>query len=278
MPTVAVVGAGTMGTSTALTLAHSEVTVLLNDISEQAMRRALETIEHECCILMMDTEDESYANGSQSWAPDLIMSRITVEADFGKLGIADVVVENVTEDPGIKKSVHRQLDEIMSPDALFVINTSCIPITTITMDLAHAANSVGVHFMNPVPYSHVAEVIAGAHTTSATLRRADDLLATMGIAGVRAPDTPGFILNRMAMLLANEAATLVDAGVPARDVDTMLVAGLGHKMGILRTIDLIGVRTVVRSLWVLEGTFGDRYRPCRPLIDMAENDDRFFPQ
>ena len=124
-----------------------------------------------------------------------------------------------------------------------------------------------MHFMNPVPLMPVVEVIRGARTSPATVDAARALVAAAGRDSIVVNDSPGFVTNRVMMLMVNEAMFLVHEGVASvQDVDRLFKTCFGHKMGPLETADLIGLDTVLRSLDVIYGELNDsKYRPC-PLL------------
>jgi len=124
-----------------------------------------------------------------------------------------------------------------------------------------------MHFMNPPPLMPMVEIIRGVHTSDDTVAAAQALAAQAGRQSIVVNDSPGFVTNRVMMLMVNEAIFLVHEGVaPARDVDRLFRTCFGHKMGPLETADLIGLDTVLRSLDVIYAELNDgKYRPC-PLL------------
>ncbi len=121
--------------------------------------------------------------------------------------------------------------------------------------------------MNPVPVKDTVEVVRGWHTSEATLKQAQELLASLGKNGIVVRDSPGFVTNRVLMPMVNEAAYLVYEQVAAAEVvDEIFRSCFGHSMGPLQTADLIGLDTILYSIEVLYDSFADsKYRPC-PLL------------
>jgi len=181
------------------------------------------------------------------------------------------VIENVTEKWEVKKKVHEQIDAVRRPDCVVAANTSAIPITKIASVTRDASRVVGMHFMNPVPLSSTVEVIRGYHTSDDTLARAKTLLASMNKEGIVVRDMPGFVSNRVLMLMINEAIWLVqDRVAPPEDVDKLFKSCFGHKMGPLETADLIGLDTILYSIEILYDSFNDsKYRPSPLLKEMV---------
>jgi 3-hydroxybutyryl-CoA dehydrogenase len=163
--------------------------------------------------------------------------------------------------------VYRALDRLCEPACVFVVNTSCFPVTDVAALTTRPDRVVGVHFMNPVPRKPVVELIPGWHTATSTVDTVTNLLASMGKTAVTVRDSPGFVSNRVLMLTINEAAFCRAEGLAsAEEIDALFVGCFGHEMGPLATADLIGVDTILHSLEVLHERFGDsKYRPC-PLL------------
>lgn len=264
MTQVAVAGAGVMGRGVALDLAHAGHEVVLLDRDERALRSAITQIERDARfsrLLPGPTID-----------PKAVLGAVRCTTDVRELRGADFVVENITEDWDAKRLLYGELDAVAHDAAVFVANTSAIPITRIAAATRRPDRVVGVHFMNPVPQKRVVELISGVHTSQDTLARVRDLLAGLGKEAIDVKDSVGFISNRVLMLTVNEAAFLVHEGVAeAAAVDAVFRGCFGHPMGPLETADLIGVDTILKSVEVLHEHLGDsKYRPCPLLKQMVD--------
>jgi 3-hydroxybutyryl-CoA dehydrogenase len=182
------------------------------------------------------------------------------------------VIENVTENWDIKRAVYQALDEACQPGAIFIVNTSAIPITKVAAVTRRPAQVIGVHFMNPVPAKPAVELIPGFHTAPQTVERTRELLTAMGKKAIKVNDSCGFVSNRVLMLTVNEAAFLLYEGVAdAESVDEVFRSCFGHPMGPLETADLIGVDTILYSVEVLYEHYSDsKYRPCPLLRQMTD--------
>ena len=264
MTHVGVVGAGVMGAGVAQDLAHAGHTVTLVDNSADAVAGALRSIETSCRMSRL-------LGGPEIDAAD-VLSRITAGTDLTALADADIVIENITENWDLKRALYLQLDAVAKPSAVFVANTSAIPITRLASLTARPRQFVGVHFMNPGPMKHAVEIIPGHHTSPAALEQVRDLLTSMGKKAIPVNDACGFVSNRVLMLTVNEAAFLVYENVAtAETVDEVFRSCFGHPMGPLETADLIGVDTILYSIEVLYEHFADsKYRPCPLLKTMTD--------
>ncbi|MET9221059.1 3-hydroxyacyl-CoA dehydrogenase family protein [Streptomyces sp. NPDC088197] len=264
MTVVGVVGAGVMGIGVAHNLAQSGYETVLVDIDERILTDAKAAISRNCRL--------SRLMGGPALDPDEILGRITTAVGVEALAKADFVIENVTENWEIKREVHAELDRVLSPEAVVIVNTSAIPITRVAAVGTHPERVVGVHFMNPVPAKPVVELIPGFHTAQETVEVTRQLLSGMGKKAVDVKDASGFVSNRVLMLTVNEAAFLVHEGVAtAESVDEVFRGCFGHPMGPLETADLIGVDTILYSVEVLYEHYADsKYRPCPLLKQMTD--------
>ncbi len=264
MTVIGVVGAGVMGIGVAQNLAQCGYETVLVDVDEQILADARTAIGRTCRL--------SRLMGGPALDPDEVLGRITTAVGLDALAKAEIVIENVTENWEIKREVHAELDRVLAPEAVVVVNTSAIPITKVGAVGKHPERVVGVHFMNPVPAKPVVELIPGFHTSAETVEVTRQLLAGMGKKAVDVKDASGFVSNRVLMLTVNEAAYLVHEGVAtAESVDEVFRGCFGHPMGPLETADLIGVDTILYSVEVLYQHYADsKYRPCPLLKQMTD--------
>jgi 3-hydroxybutyryl-CoA dehydrogenase len=263
MTKVGVVGAGVMGTGVADNAARSGHDVVLVDVRADALTRAVEQIRRDCRMSRLLT--------GVALDPAEIIARITTAGDVSAVRDCEIVVENVTENWDVKRPVYEVLDGVCAPAAVFIANTSAIPITRIASVTSRPDRVVGVHFMNPVPMKDTVELIPGRLTSDDTVRRTRAFLDSLGKTPIPVKDSCGFISNRILMLTVNEAAFLVYEGVAtAEQVDEVFRGCFGHPMGPLETADLIGVDTILYSVEVLHEHFADpKYRPCPLLREMT---------
>jgi len=280
MGTVGVVGAGVMGAGVAQELAEAGHAVVLVDRTTAHLDRARDRI-------VRDLRTGQLLGRRTGTRPiEEVVGAVRLSTDLADLAGAEAVVENVTERWDVKAALYPRLDAATRPGCVLAANTSAIPITRIASATSRPGDVVGVHFMNPVPAVHTVELIAGHHTTPATLARTRALLDSMGKRAVEVGDGAGFVSNRVLMLAVNEAAELVREGAAsAADVDRVFTDCAGHRMGPLATADLIGLDTVLLSIEVLHDHYRDgRYRPSpllRRLVDAGllgrKSGRGFFP-
>ncbi|MFJ4186604.1 3-hydroxyacyl-CoA dehydrogenase family protein [Kitasatospora sp. NPDC089509] len=274
--TVGVVGAGVMGTGLAQALAQTGHRVLLVDRTKEILAAAERTIGQGLRFGRLLGAKASGAKGPEAERPKedraTVLGRIGYTTDYEGFDEADFVIENITEDWGLKKGVYERLDALCPERTVFAANTSVIPITRIGAATSRPDRVLGMHFMNPVPLKPTVEMIRGHHTSAATVDTARTLLAQLGKEGILVEDSPGFVTNRVLMLTVNEAVYLVHEGVAgAEDVDRIFKTCFGHTMGPLETADLIGLDTILQSVEGLYTAFSDsKYRPCPLLVRMVD--------
>lgn len=203
--------------------------------------------------------------------PDEVLGRIRWTDRWDQLGMPEFVLECVPERLPVKEEVLRAADEHSAPGAVLASCTSAIPVDHMAGWVGDPGRVIGTHFMNPAPLKDTVEVANGPHTSPDTLRRTTELLDLLGKKAIVVGDGPGFVSNRVLMLTVNEAAAVVHQGTAdAATVDAVFQECFGHRMGPLRTADLIGLDTIVDTLVVLREFTGDpRFEPSPLLAELV---------
>jgi len=263
--TIGIIGAGTMGNGIAHTAARSGFKVILHDIAESFLDRAVSTIaknlEREVAKGKITANDKNAA-----------LSRISAVTQNSALSEADFVVEAVIEDIETKLRVFEGMDRIARPGVILASNTSSISITKIASKTKRPDKVIGMHFMNPVPVMPLVEVVRGIATSDETYRMTKELAESLGKTAVVVNDFPGFVSNRVLMPMINEAVYCVMEGVgSAEAIDSVMKLGMNHPMGPLALADLIGLDVCLDIMEVLHSGLGDsKYRPCPLLRKMVD--------
>ena len=257
---VGVVGLGTMGAGIAEVFARAGLRVSPVEADPGALSTGLSILDRSLRKLVSRgrlTQDE-YAE---------IASRVTPGPAIASLSAADLVIEVVPEQLGIKRTVIAELDRVLRPSAIIATNTSSLSVTTIAAGSAHPGRVVGMHFFNPAPVMRLVEVVTTVLTEPAVADTVTALAAHLGKTPVKVTDRAGFVANALLLPYLNHAARLLETGYATRDdIDLAVTAGVGLPMGPLALLDLIGLDTSLAILEVLEREFGGtRYVPA-PLL------------
>jgi len=255
--TMAVVGAGQMGSGIAQVAAQAGLKVVLADASPELARQALEKLATTLARLVEKGKLAAAERGA-------ILGRITPAASLEDCAPADLAIEAVVENQGVKVELFRRLDALLRPEALLASNTSSISITALAAATKRPGQFVGMHFMNPPPVMALVELVRGLQTTDATYQAALALAQRFGKTTVTSKDVPGFIVNRVLIPLLNEACFALQEGLASpEDIDTGVRLGLNHPMGPLTLADFIGLDTCLFIAEVLHRELGeDKYRPA----------------
>jgi 3-hydroxybutyryl-CoA dehydrogenase len=258
--TVAVLGSGTMGNGIAHVFARAGYKVLLRDVEQRYLDRALDTISKN---LDREIKKGKLPEGEKG----SVLSRIVPVTDMSTIANADFLVEAVPEKLDIKRHALTEADRLLRDDVIIASNTSSIAMTTLAAMTKRPDRFVGMHFMNPVPMMALVEVIRALQTSDASFNLTMELSKKLGKTPVAVNDAPGFVSNRVLMPLINEAAYTVMEGVATPEaVDTVMKLGMNHPMGPLELADFIGLDVCVDIMHVLHEGLGDpKYRAC-PLL------------
>lgn len=248
---VGVVGCGIMGSGIVEVCAKAGVEVTFVERDEARRDRGLATIERSLAKAVEKGKlDEA--------ARDQALGRIHGSLDLRDLADVDLVIEAVTEDLEIKKQVFETLDEVTKPEVILATNTSTLPIAEMAASTNRPEKVLGMHFFNPAAVMKLLEIIRGLTTSDEAIEFATAFGQRIGKTTVLAKDRAGFIVNYLLIPFLNSAVQMLDDGVATKeDIDTGVQLGLGHPMGPLTLLDLIGLDTAVHASEVLYDEFKD---------------------
>jgi 3-hydroxybutyryl-CoA dehydrogenase len=260
---VGIIGAGTMGSGIALVSAAAGLGVILIDVCEAALNKAVAAIAAAL--------DRSVAKGKMTAEEKAkALGRIIPTADYDALRPVDLVIEAAPEDFDLKLKILKQLDPLVRSNAIIVSNTSSISITKLASVVSHPDRFIGMRFFNPAPVMALVEIVRGLQTSLATQDAVEALASKLGKCPIVVRNTPGFLVNRLLLPMLNEAFFLLaeDDANPT-DIDDAMKLGCNHPIGPLALADLIGLDVLLAVLQRLYDELGDtKYRPAPLLKEM----------
>ncbi len=232
---VAVVGAGFMGTGIAEAVAVSGLPVIVRDVDDAALARAGERIDTSLARAVRGGKLDAASAGA---ARDLIDLTTQIEV----IGETDLVIEAVPEDERLKLSVMEAIDAVVADGAIVASNTSSIPIAELAQAIRQPERVLGLHFFSPVPVMNLVEVVVALDTSESTVGTAKRFVERLGKRPIETKDRSGFIVNMLLVPYLMAAVRMYEEGFASReDIDNGMKLGCGHPMGPLTLCDFIGL-------------------------------------
>ena len=262
---IGIVGAGQMGNGIAHVCSLAGYDVILSDLDQSQLDKAIETIEGNMGRQMnrgLITEDQMKA----------AMGHIATVVGLDTFGDVDLAIEAASEVEEVKRAIYADLCPNLKPEALIATNTSSISVTRLASSTDRPEKFMGMHFMNPVPMMKLVELIRGIATVEDTFRDVRELTIKLDKQPANAEDFPAFIVNRILLPMINEAVYTLYEGVGSVEaIDVSMRLGANHPMGPLQLADFIGLDTCLSVMQVLyEGLADTKYRPCPLLVKYVE--------
>ncbi|WPZ03752.1 3-hydroxyacyl-CoA dehydrogenase NAD-binding domain-containing protein [Blastomonas marina] len=265
MTTIAVIGAGQMGTGIAQTVAQHGMKVLLADLDLAHAEAGKAKVDKALAKLVGRGKIEADT-------VEAVLGRIEPVADYTPMSEASFIIEAATEREEVKAKIFEKASEVLAEDAIMASNTSSIPITRMANHSPDPKRFIGLHFFNPVPVMGLIEVIPGLATAQDTTDRTTAFAESLGKQVVLSQDEPGFVVNRILLPMINEAIFVLGQSTASiADIDKGCRLGLNHPMGPLELADFVGLDTCFEIIKVLFETTGDsKYRPAPLLVKYVE--------
>jgi 3-hydroxybutyryl-CoA dehydrogenase len=236
---VGVVGCGLMGSGITQVCAQSGYSVITSEINETLLNKGLSAIRF---ALDIDVRRRRITPPDM----DAVMGRIKGTTSFADFPACDLIIEAAPENMNIKKSIFRELDKICPGNTILATNTSCLSIIAMAKETSRPDKVLGLHFFNPPALMKLLEVVKTAATSNETLETGKAFGKSLGKTAITAPDTPGFVVNRLLLPFMMESFRMLEAGLATRDdIDDGARLGLGHSLGPLKLADLVGLDTVL---------------------------------
>jgi 3-hydroxybutyryl-CoA dehydrogenase len=258
---VAVLGAGIMGSGIAQLSAASGYEVIVTDLKDSALQNTIKTIDK---YLLKDIEKQKLTHSEY----EEIRNRIHVTRSLKEATQeAELIIEAVPERFETKRELIMETSEFVSDEAVFASNTSSLSITAMASAYRHPERFIGLHFFQPVPLMKPVELVRGLATSEETARLVTEVSEKMGKTVINVKDSPGLVWNRIFIPMMNEAIyTYMEGLATAQDIDKLAKLANATPIGPLSLADLIGLDTVLMIMEALYREFSDsKYRPC-PLL------------
>lgn len=265
--TIGIAGAGSMGSGIANLAATSGFHVILNDIKEEYLQKAIARMDK---FMQKSIEKGKLTEAEKEEA----LNRITTSVEIEALQDADIVIEAIIEKMDAKKEIFSKLDQIMPEGVILATNTSSMSITEIASATKRPERVAGMHFFNPAQIMKLVEVVRGYETSDETVEELKALSKKLNKEPIEVKkDTPGFIVNRIMIPQFIEAIKLLEEGVAsAEDIDKAVTLGLNYPMGPFTLQDYAGVDIGYYTMEYFKEEFDDsRFAPPRLLKQLVRS-------
>jgi 3-hydroxybutyryl-CoA dehydrogenase len=255
--TVGIIGTGAMGAGIAQVAASNGCKVLMYDTSKEMLTKAVDNIGSSLQKLLEK-------NKLKVEEKNTIFNHISIHSQMHDLAACDLIIEAIVEDLTIKKGVFSSLEEIVRPDCILASNTSSLSIASIAAACKQKERVIGIHFFNPAVLMPLVEIIPSLTTSEEVFNRSYAIIKDWGKVTVKAKDTPGFIVNRLARPFYGEAIKIYEEGMADFATIDYAMKSLGEfKMGPFELMDFIGNDVnyrVTETVWQ-QFFYDPRYRP-----------------
>lgn len=262
---ICIVGAGVMGTGIAQVAAQAGIPVVLVDVGEEALERSRRRLARS----LQESVDRGKLSAEEAAAA---ASRVSWGSGYAALGTASWAMEAIFEDLDAKREALRRMAERVPAGVPVSTNTSTFLVRDLAREFGRPTHFMGLHFSNPAPAMKLVEVIPGPETLPEVTAAGIALCERMGKTPILSPDIPGFVINRAFGALVASALQIWDAGGEPAAIDQAIELGLGHKMGPLKTADLVGLDIMLALLQSLQRQTGDaRFAPSERLAELVRS-------
>ena len=264
MSTIAIIGAGTMGSGIAQVCASAGLEVILTDVKDAIVEKGFATIAKNL--------DRLVAKSKLSAADkDAALAHIKCSTNYDAFASTDIVIEAATENFEVKCKILGQIDCLIKPGTIVASNTSSVSVTKLAATISHPDRFIGMHFFNPVPVMALVEIVRGLQTSDTTHDAVEALATKLGKTPITVKNSPGFVVNRILLPMLNEAFfVLAEGDTSPTDIDDGMKLGCNHPIGPLALADLIGLDVLLSVMQTIHDEFGDsKYRPAPLLKEMV---------
>lgn len=268
---IGVVGCGKEGSVIATRAALKGIEVVFLEPTEEKIQNAYKRIEGQLDKKILNwglTENEKKA----------IIGRIQGISNYEDFSGCDFVIEAIRYDDQTgerqvaqRKEVFRKLEEVLSQRAIIASNVSTVVVTELASEMEHQDRCIGLHFLSNIPDSHIIEIVRGLNTSDDTYNKICQFARMINHDFVQVTESSGLISLRLFLIQLNEACSMLMEGVATvEDIDHVLTVGFGHRQGVFRTADQIGIEKIVKLLENLYEEYGHvKYKPSPILLRLS---------
>jgi len=260
---IAIIGSGIMGSGIAQVAAMSGYPVVIRDISDSLLAKGRskvkESLERMGKKGKLDEKEQEEILNSIRWTKEL--------ADCSN---ADVVIEAISEDPEAKKSLYRELDDIVSGNTIIATNTSSISISLLASSISKPERFIGMHWFNPAVIMKLIEIVKGIQTSEETVSSILEMSKRMKKETIVCLDSQGFVTTRVLLALRLECYRIYEEGIASKeDIDKALRLAFGHPMGQFELADFSGLDIEVNAIKGMVEIYGERFRPPQCFLNLV---------
>lgn len=265
---IGVVGCGKEGSLIATIAAFSGMEVVFLELNEEGIANAYTRIEEKLDKKILNwglTENEK----------KVIMGRISGTMNYEDFSGCDFVIEAIRyhDNTGVRriaqrKEVFKELERVLSPTAIIASNVSTVIVTDLASELQYTDRCIGLHFLTNVPDSHIIEIVPGLNTSTETFDKVCQFARLINHDYIPVMESSGLVSIRLFLIQLNEACGILMEGISSvDDIDKVLTVGFGHRQGVFRTADQMGIEKIVRLLENLWEEYGSlKYKPSPVLL------------
>ena len=268
---IGVVGCGKEGSVIATTAALNGMEVVFLEPSEDRITNAFIRIEEK-----LDKKIDNW--GLTVNEKKAILARISGTVNYEDFNGCDFVIEAIRYDDNTgerrilqRKEVFKQLEKVLSPTAVIASNVSTVIVTDLAAELEHTERCIGLHFLSNIPDSHIIEIVPGLNTSDETYNKVCQFAKLINHEYVPVMESAGLISIRLFLIQLNEACGILMEGISSvEDIDRVLTVGFGHRQGVFRTADQMGIEKIVKLLENLWDEYGSlKYKPSPILLRLC---------
>lgn len=268
---IGVVGCGKEGSVIATRAALKGIEVVFLEPNQERIENAYKRIEEQLNKKIQNwglTENEKKA----------IIGRIQGTSNYEDFSGCDFAIEAIRYDDQTgerqvtqRKEVFRKLEEVLSQRAIIASNVSTVVVTELAAEMEHQDRCIGLHFLSNIPDSHIIEIVRGLNTSDDTYNKVCQFARMINHEFVQVTESSGLVSLRLFLIQLNEACSMLMEGVASvEDIDRVLTVGFGHRQGVFRTADQIGIEKIVKLLENLYEEYGHvKYKPSPILLRLS---------